>query len=292
VLRAAVRRNPEDAIAFALLGNLNLYSLRIDDAAAAWEKAVALNPRMQIERGDLSRAVAMLHPGPAEGTAREPVSAAVRAGPKTAEEMAVDAMLAAASGPHPEADKTFGTKTFEEEKQPQLVRQAYIEVRLQTLLADSASGKCERIDDRVERLGREPNTIQFTLYGFGQFMKAAHFQYYLGVIEANCGQARQARKYWAKVAKLKEPASSPEFAYSLLATGRLEGASAQASLTEAANRVPEGSGDSVAALNRALGLRAAGQENTALAQLSKVAKESADPLVRYLALIELGVKFR
>ncbi len=50
VLRAATERNPSDATAHALLGDLDLYSFRIDDARVEWEKAVGLNGKLEIER--------------------------------------------------------------------------------------------------------------------------------------------------------------------------------------------------------------------------------------------------
>lgn len=311
VLRAVLRQNPSDATAHALLGNLDAFSLRLDEAAVEWEKAVALNPKLEIERKDLTRVVALLSrkvsPSSAPRSdavvaASSPASAPAATLPalppkadrdtvRTAVELAAEAMTTAASGRAQNAREIFRGPAFAAEKQPPLVRQAYIEVQLQILLALSAGKKCEGIDDRVETLGLEDKDIPFTLYGFGQFIRAPHFQYYLGVIEANCGLTKQAHKYWAKVEKSKEPSSSPEFAYPLLAASRLDAAAAKASIAEAVKTLPaEGAaGDSVRALNRALALRAGGDEATSLPQLGKIARESTDPVVRYLATIELGL---
>jgi tetratricopeptide (TPR) repeat protein len=312
VLRAVLRQNPSDATAHALLGNLDAFSLRLDEAAVEWGKAVALNPKLEIERQDLTRVVAVLarKTSPpsaprsdavvaASGPAAAPAAKlpalppkADRVTPRSAVELAADAMITAASGRAQDARETFRGPAFAAEKQPPLVRQAYIEVQLQILLGLSAGKKCEGIDDRVETLGLEDKDIPFTLYGFGQFMRVPHFQYYLGVIEANCGLTKQAHKYWAKIAKLKESPTSPEFAYPLLAASRLDAGAAKASIAEAAKAVPAAgapAGDPVLTLNRALALRAGGDEATAMLQLAKIARESADPVVRYLATIELGL---
>jgi hypothetical protein len=173
------------------------------------------------------------------------------------------------------------------------LRQAFIEARLQNLLLLSDSRKCDAIDDRIELLGDEDTAIGFTLYGFGRFKSAAHFQYYLGVIEANCGRTKQANNRWSKVAKLKESPASPDFAYPFLAASRMGAAGAKDSTTRALKTF-EAAGDSgnadVRTLNHGLLLRAAGQSAPALAELIKAARESKDAMVQYLATVELGRK--
>ena len=205
-------------------------------------------------------------------------------------------MIRAASGAAQSAREIFRAPAFDADKQPLIVRQAYIEVRLQNLLALSASGKCEAIDDRVGTIGLEDRDIAFTLYGFGQFIRTPHFQYYLGVVEANCGLHKQAQKYWTNVAKAKASPSSPEFAYPLLASTRLQADPSKTPAAGAAKSLPfpaqeDATGDSVRALNQALALRAAGDESGTLALLAKIVNGTTDIMVRYLAVTEMKLKF-
>jgi len=332
VLRAAIEREPADATAHALMGNLDLYSFRVQEAAAEWEKAVSLNPQLEIERKNLAQALDLVKRMPAESpvmsrnvdplppaesapVSRAPVSPApvppalAPAAPKPAPvisrtlaplpssgsptDLAEAAMLRAASGAVEQASAVFRTQTFSSDKQPLPVRRAYIEVQLQRLLALSEAGKCAGIDDRVETLGlKDDRDIEFTLYGFGQFMRTAHFQYYLGVVEANCGLTRQAEKYWSRAARMKEPASSPDFAYPALAAFRLGGADVKARVAEATKTLEStGATDpSVRNLSRGILLRASGMEGAALVQFSDALRASKETFVQYLAASELARK--
>jgi hypothetical protein len=152
VLRAAIEREPADAMAHALMGNLDLYSFRVQDAAAEWGKAVSLNPQLEIERQNLAQALALLKRMPAESAVISrnpdppapaesapvppaPVSPALApAAPKPAPvisriqaplpssgsptELAEAAMFRAASGAIQEASAVFRTQTFSSDKQP------------------------------------------------------------------------------------------------------------------------------------------------------------------------------
>jgi hypothetical protein len=199
-------------------------------------------------------------------------------------------MLAAASADAPgNYAAVFNGPAFAAEKQPAAVREAYIEVQLQVLLALSAGQKCDMVRDQIDRLSLEDAGIPFTLYGFGQFTRAAHFQYYLGVAEERCGNAKEAEKYWSKVAKLKEAPGSPDFAYPALAASRLKLPNAQAAAAEALKALQGAGGDQdTRTLGQALLLRVQGQEAVALAGLGKAARDSTNVLVRYLAMVELA----
>ena len=322
VLRAAIERVPADATAHALLGNLELYSFRVPDAIAEWEKALSLNPKLDVERKSLTDAIALLNrkpaaeapvvsansappvpppvafPAPSKAspavprtTASTPVAPSLPGDSRSATGIAEGAMLKAASGAIGEATAVFRTPPFASDKQPVAVRRAFIEVQLQNLLALSEARKCDAMDAHVEALGISGDQdIAFTLYGFGQFMRTAHFQYYLGAVEANCGLTKQANKFWSKVAKMKEPASSPEFAYPILAASRLDAAAGKTLAGQALKTLASeaGSDAAVLAFNQAVLLRASGQEGPALAQFSKTMQESQETFVRYLAAVELS----
>jgi tetratricopeptide (TPR) repeat protein len=312
VLRAAIERNPSDATAHALMGNLAMYSFRTEDAIAEWQQAVTLNPKLEVEREDLAKAIELgrRKPEPVLSTTaaekpvapsgpvrRESAKAPAPSNPATsasAAALADSALLDSVSGSADSAAAVFRGAAFAAEKQPPSVRQAYIEVQLQSLLALSVSGKCDTLEDRIEGLSLlEDSQVPFIFHGFSEFMKTAHFQYYLGVAEANCGRTKQARKYWSKVAKMNAAPSSPDFGYPLLAASKVDSAQAKGAIADALKTL-EGQGAldaGLRALDQAILLRASGQEGPAAGQFSN-AQQSNDVMVRYLAEIELTRKPR
>lgn len=115
------------------------------------------------------------------------------------------------------AINSFNAANFPQEKQPDSVRQIYIELQLQRLLALSASHTCDQALRGVETIGDLDKAVPFTLYGFEQWMKGARFQYYLGAVEGACGDEKAARRRWGKVAKMTPPAASPDAAFPFVA---------------------------------------------------------------------------
>jgi predicted flavoprotein YhiN len=91
---------------------------------------------------------------------------------------------------------------------------------------------------------------------------------------------------------MREPASSPDFAYPALAAFRLGGADAKARAAEAMRTLEStgGTDPSVRNLSQAILLRASGMEGPALAQFSKTLRESKETFVQYLAASELARK--
>lgn len=305
VLEAALEKNPSDATAHALLGNLEMYSLQAEDAETEYRKALALNPKLEVERKTMAAAAdyAASVKRSSQTTAKAAVppaapvvsrlaapatpSAPPKVSPEAAISLAAEALMKSAAAPEA-ALAVFHSPAFQAEKQPAPVRQDYIEVQLQILLVRSASGKCDTMRDQLDGLGLEDTSIPFTLYGFGQFMRTAHFQYYLGLVEANCKNTKGAEKYWAKVAKLKESPATLDFVYPLLAANRLKLPGETAGRAEAHQALQaEGSEDS-RALGEALLLRLEGQEAAAETALAKTVRESKDVIARYLATVELG----
>ncbi len=312
VLHAAIERNASDATANALLGNLDLYAFRLNEAAGEWTKAIAADPSLRTEKKMLTLALAGMKEmraapvesakatpvdppkgaAPAAGRAAEPRPAPAVVG-RTATELAASAMLTASAGSVEPALAIFRDPAFSNEKQPPLIRQAFIEVKLQDLLLLSESGKCEAAESLLFNLGDEDPSLPFTLYGFASFMAEPHFQYYLGVVEANCNRMKEARKYWSKAAKLKNPPSSPEFAYSLASAARLDPAGAKVAIAPALQALATAAdrGDAaIRKLNQSMLLRSAGQESQAMTGLREAARESKDPFIQYLATVELSRK--
>jgi hypothetical protein len=111
----------------------------------------------------------------------------------------------------------FTGANFPKDKQSNEVRRDYIEVKLQRLLLRARGGRCKDALTGIGTLGDEDPAVPFTLYGFGAFMRAPHFEYYLGVIENACGDDKAAKKRWARLGKPGEAFASVEDVYPYLA---------------------------------------------------------------------------
>jgi hypothetical protein len=246
VLRSALAANDSDAAAHWLLGLLDMDAEAVDAALAAWQKARSLHKDIPALHAVLSSALATLKGDQAgalavqkEGLSLRPGDTALQTGvintlagkggaakagqpvmevlPFSPTEIARLALMRAASGQLPQAAGLFNGRNFVEEKQPDPVRRAYIELELLNISALVAIGHCEAIENGFAGLGEERNGLPFTLYGFGLFIKEARFQYYLGKAEAGCHDDKNARKRWAKVARSKEELTSANFAFPALA---------------------------------------------------------------------------
>ena len=58
-------------------------------------------------------------------------------------------------------DPVFDPNVFTEEKQPDEVRRAYVEVQLQSLIEQTRSGQCPAVIDRLDKLGNEDPNLAF-----------------------------------------------------------------------------------------------------------------------------------
>jgi hypothetical protein len=178
----------------------------------------------------------------------------------------------------------FSVANFPKDKQPDAVRRAYIEVQLQRLLGRARAGGCREALPGLETLGGEDTGLPFTFYGFGSFMKSAHFQYYMGIVESACGAGAAAKKRWSKVSKSNEPIDSVDYSFPYLAAKSL-GESDAGTRIDAALQALKKAGDSRPALLFAQGalLKAAGKSEEGDALLQK-SLHAADPFVQYLSL--------
>jgi tetratricopeptide (TPR) repeat protein len=180
----------------------------------------------------------------------------------------------------------FNAAAFPQEKQPDTVRRAYIEVQLQRLLAHARAGQCAAAVAGLETLGDEDTSLPFTLYGFGSFIKSAHFQYYMGVVERACGYEKAAKKRWSKISKSSEPAESVDYIFPYLAAGNMGDNDARARIDAALKALqktpPDASRPGLTFAQGAL-LMAAGKRDEADALLKK-SLEADDPFVQYMSL--------
>ncbi len=302
VLTAAIKSNPSDATAHFLLGRLLLSRLMTDNAILEWRKAQALKPppaELNKElnlllanlKGDSSAAVASgrasdltaILPVMPTGSAKSPI------------EVAWNALLRAGAGRPSEAAPMFDPKVFAAEKQPNEVRRAYIEVQLQAVMVQARGSPPLAVLTSLDKLGAEDANLAFTFNGFNSFMGAPHFEYFSALVEAACGDEKNSRKRWTKVAKMSAPLGSSEYVYPLLAAARIGAeeakskiAAALASVREAKGKAQNKAQDKLALeFSEAMLLHASGKEPEAAGQLEKLARESSDGWIQYLALVGL-----
>ncbi|MGO9097582.1 MAG: DUF5107 domain-containing protein [Bryobacteraceae bacterium] len=316
VLKAALAHDDADAVAHALLGDLYFCSLETERAIAEWRRALALKPDLPALHRDLGRALLDIQKEPAEalgvlqegrrldpedrdiaealkrmgksvGTAGSPSGPAISG---EARRQLADRALVRSALDSDGAGALFTAGNFPEEKQPDAVRRAYVEVQLQRLLARASAEKCNEAMAGLDRLGAEDRSLAFTFHGFDAFMKAPHFQYYMGVIESACGAKKAAEKRWGKLSKTGEAIDSADSVFPYLAGWRVGASDARQKITAAVEAVrskmpADGSRMDLVFAQGMLQL-AAGQGEEGAALLEKSAK-AADPLIQYLSLVAL-----
>jgi tetratricopeptide (TPR) repeat protein len=279
ILQAAIAQNDKDPVAHALLGDLDFDSLRTAEAVAEWKKALALRNDLPALHRNLGLAEAMNRIDVSAPAAPKPF-APVSAVPVVKGDVESRALVQSPLDPDAAAAQ-FTAAAFPKEKQPDAVRRAYIEIQLQRLLSRAQAGKCHEAMDGLETLGDEDTSLPFTLFGFGAFMKAAHFQYYLGVVESACGDEKAAKKRWSKISKTSEPAESVDYAFPFLAAKSLGESDARARI-DAALRTRPGQ-----EFTRGVLLLAAGKTDEGSALLRQ-SQQASDPFVQYMSLTALA----
>jgi tetratricopeptide (TPR) repeat protein len=327
VLQAAIHEDPQDASAHFLLGLLYLDANSAGDSIAELQAARAIrkdipelyfvlarafwrakegkgaavsllregvqaNPSNQELKSLLAEAIA-----PPKAASAQPGSAGTGSAgaggkkPAAPAELAASLLSRAALGDNSAAG-SFNAENFPQDKQPDSVRQIYIELQLQALRRLMADHKCGEALPRVETIGNEDQSLPFTLYGFDEWMKGARFQYYLGAIEAGCGDQRAARRRWAKVAKMNAPVSSPDFAFPLVAAQNLaskgRGPDAQPLIDKADAALAQTDADKgVLLYSKGILLLANGDEQKAFAAFQQGADAGGAGMSHYLNALAL-----
>ncbi|MGI8743877.1 MAG: DUF5107 domain-containing protein [Bryobacteraceae bacterium] len=250
VLDAALKANPSDAAAHFLLGCLQMSTGVPTLAFNEWQQAYKLNARFPTLHALLGRVLLDVKKDPTaalkvfrEGMAIDPRNAIVQddvrkaltgavVAPKSPEKQPASARLGPAemaslalsmieSGRIQEAADVFNEKNFPNEKQSQVVREAFVEVRVATLFAAAKAKRCDVALLGIEAIGDEDKAVPFTMYGFGAILKTARLQYAFAQLESLCGEAKAARKRWSKLAKLAGREPSLDFVYGHLAAAKL-----------------------------------------------------------------------
>ncbi len=269
-----------------LLGRtLLLFPDKKPEALAVLQEGAAMNPADKALKSAMEAAT-HLPKAPAAAPATATVSVANKSAPalKVGKPTEIAMMALAATAEGEPATDSFNARNFPEEKQPAIVRQAYIEVQLQVLRRSAAKKDCATTRTELDRIGGENKDLPFTLQGFDQFMKGARFQYYLGAVESLCGLSKDARRRWASVAKMTPDVTSPDFAFAAVAAQNLSKATDLQPLLDKIARALEAAGQSKGVLYYSKGilLLAKGDERGAIAAFAGGVKAPDRDFSQYL----------
>ena len=134
----------------------------------------------------------------------------------------------------------FHDRFFPREEGGTNVRQVWIEVQLQRVLAFARERRCDEALSVAQHLGAEVPGLAFTRDGLGPILQSARTSYLLGSVYASCGRSEEAKAKF----ELASAASAPDqIRWAWLAAQKLPGFNPtqwqdrlQASLEQAANR--------------------------------------------------------
>ena len=174
------------------------------------------------------------------------------------------------------AESVFQMRNFPQRKQPLAVRQAYAEVSLQSLLGAAHPGGCAAVAARIDNFAPQNRNLPFTLDGFGDIDRQLRMQFYFGLAESLCGDTQTAQRRWSRIAKVKAPPTSADFAFAVLASSLVDPAGSQRIVETALETVRSGGGPSgkgVRLYVEGMILRAAGRDQEAAARFREGAAE-------------------
>jgi tetratricopeptide (TPR) repeat protein len=263
-LQAALAlRTDIPAIHYALGRALLLFETRRAEAVAVLTTGVSLHPSDATLKNLLAGAAKRPGAPPAPEVTPAPVNKTVASPTQTAAE----ALKLAANGEN--GIGVFTAGNFPQRTQPEEVRWAYIETRLQTLRRAAASKDCATALPGVASIGAAVPDLPFTHDGFEALVKGARVQYFLGAIEALCGKADAARSRWADVARLSPALDTADFPFPAVAAQSLASKGRKANLAAPIHRIAEaiqagGLSKGMLAYSKGILLLASGNEPAAL----------------------------
>jgi tetratricopeptide (TPR) repeat protein len=323
VLRAALAADPKDATAHFLLGSLHLSGGRVDEAVAAWERALELDPTIPVlhrnlgltllhARKDAKAALDVLLQGlavdggnvalylaadAAQSILGRPTEEHVRMLERYPDREAMPPVLVrklalalAEAGRGDEAETLFAGRFFPREENGTNIRQVYVEVRLRHAMALARAGKADEAVAIVNGLADAAPGLEFTRTGMSPFIDGGRVQYLIGDILSAAGRKSEARAHWSGVAKARDSFHlTPVF--EALAARRLgtidEAASRrdlEASLARAEAFLEQGTSfPGIALYAQALHLRALGREGEARERFLRVFLLPDQRLAQFLA---------
>ncbi len=200
-----------------------------------------------------------------------------------------------ADGHLDDAAAVFQAANFPDEKQDQLVREAYIEIQVQRIAALGRGKRCTDATTAEDHLGDEDPNLPFTFHGFGPILKGLRVQYDLAGLEVQCGREKDAKKILAKLAKSSKEVSDPDFVVPILAAARIESAvelraRIDMALEQVRAALNTNSDRSTLLYSQGMLLRAVGREGEAQKSLGEALASNPPGMVGYLALKALREK--
>jgi tetratricopeptide (TPR) repeat protein len=327
VLQSALKQNPSDGTAAFLLGELYMASGQVDKAIDNWEtsrksgfKRAELYRELGRAWNDLKKdsksAMAVyqeglkIAPGDAQiqkgvqslfGPTSNPKGSGASSDPgsngkaplSSPKASATHALGLAAEGKLDEAAQVFNPVNFPGEKQEEIVREAYIEIQVQLVLAAARARRCSEAIAAEEKLGNENSALPFTFHSFGAILKGLRIQYNLATLEVLCGNEKGARKIWTKLAKTQiKDVSDPDFSIPFVAASMLgQEAEAkpriEAALEQIKGALASNSDRATLLYSQGMLLRALGREKEAQSSFADALGANPPPKIGYLALVAL-----
>ena len=273
VLRAALRARPSDATAHYLLGTFYFSRGLTDSALNEWSEARRFGPELPVVSANTGLALLHIKNDPEhalsafrDGLRSDPANIAIYLGmdqalsllnrparervealekypqPNAAPPALIFELILnlAEAGDFERATNLFHNRFFPREEGGTNVRQVWMEVQLQRVLAFARERRCGEALSVAQHLGAEVPGLAFTRDGLEPILQSARTSYLLGSTYANCGRSEEAKAKF----KLASAASAPDqIRWAWLAAQQLPGFiptqwqdRLQASLEEAANR--------------------------------------------------------
>lgn len=223
VLEAALRHDPGDAPAHALLGSLRMSADAVDTAVAEWREALRLDPTMPVlhrnigyallrERGDAVAAIATFAQGmrvdadnvdlyfgmdealrALDRSASERADALMRFPDPAAMPSTMVYLLArtlAEADRFDDADALFVNRFFPRREGGTNPRQVWLEVRLARAMWLADLGRCDEARTVVDGLDRPLRGVSFIDDGLRALLDTAQFRAAVGAVRTSCPARR------------------------------------------------------------------------------------------------------
>ncbi len=273
VLKAALQANPDDATAHFLLGTLYFSHGATDAALSEWWQARKAGSKVPVLDANIGLALLHIKHDPAkalesfrDGLTDDPTNVAVYLGmdqslsllgrparerietleqyPELADSpnaLMFELILnLAEAGDFDRANSLFRDHFFPREEGGTNVRQVWVEVQLQHVLALARQSHCTEALNAAEHLGSEVPGLAFTKDGLEPMLNSARTNYLLGTAHSTCGKAENAKTKFEQAASASGP---DQIRWAFLSAQKLPNfdervwqSRLQNALTDAANR--------------------------------------------------------
>lgn len=221
VLTSATENDPADATAQDLLGMLEFSVGKTAEAAARWDRAITINPKLNGLNANRGFAALVLDHNPEKAltafrqeAANDPANQAIYMGedqalsllqrppsefvqamshfpnqediqPRLVYELALHE---AESGDFNAAQALFRNRYFAREESGTNVRAVWIEVELERLQAAARASHCDEVRRGLQELNQPQPGMSFTTDGLGPLLAVSRVQYEIAEIDLSCHQ--------------------------------------------------------------------------------------------------------